>query len=445
MKCRSALFFLAALMLTLAARAADVSLDDGWKDPPVEARLRAYWWWLNGNVTTNAITKDLEAMKAQGMGGGLIFDADGSSQDHNNQVPPGPMFGSPEWRELFMHTLREADRLGLKIALNIQSGWNLGGPTVTPDLATKHLVFSTARADGPSHFEKALPKPKTADSWYRDIAVVAIPMNGSYSAISASSQQPGHPVETAVDGDRETFWVSKGENEGEGPATNHIEWVQIDFGCDVAVGGIALFGRPGYGPKTCAFTMQTGDEEFQTLASMEPKPSKDETIAKFGTVTGRVFRLNITDAYDPHSPDKPRNVQLIDLRILGADGKQIAIQRAAKPIRQFRIKAGYDEFGGNAPDGSPLLDDNPAEPGEPAAQTNQVVDLTGKIDADGKLTWEVPAGRWEILRFGYTPSKSGVPKACRNGKELLRRQTTLRQVSSAIFSRRTACCPTSSS
>ena len=29
-----------------------LSLEDGWAQPPEQARLRAYWWWLNGNVTT---------------------------------------------------------------------------------------------------------------------------------------------------------------------------------------------------------------------------------------------------------------------------------------------------------------------------------------------------------------------------------------------------------
>ena len=28
--------------------------------------MRAYWWWLNANVTETSITRDLEAMAAQG-------------------------------------------------------------------------------------------------------------------------------------------------------------------------------------------------------------------------------------------------------------------------------------------------------------------------------------------------------------------------------------------
>ena len=53
-------------------------LEQGWTNPPRQARLRAYWWWLNGNVTKAAITRDLEEMKAKGFGGALICDADGS-------------------------------------------------------------------------------------------------------------------------------------------------------------------------------------------------------------------------------------------------------------------------------------------------------------------------------------------------------------------------------
>jgi hypothetical protein len=65
------------LLLPRAISAAE-NLEAGWADPPREARLRAYWWWLNGCVTRDAITRDLEAMKAKGFGGAMICDADGS-------------------------------------------------------------------------------------------------------------------------------------------------------------------------------------------------------------------------------------------------------------------------------------------------------------------------------------------------------------------------------
>src|SRR4051812_28336598 len=105
--------FLISLVLIAYGSARAASLEEGWQNPPTDARLRAYWWWLNGNVTKEAITRDLEQMKAKGFGGAIITDADGSSQDGNARAPHGPTFFSPEWRELYKHTLREANRLGL--------------------------------------------------------------------------------------------------------------------------------------------------------------------------------------------------------------------------------------------------------------------------------------------------------------------------------------------
>ncbi|HSA02589.1 MAG TPA: glycosyl hydrolase, partial [Candidatus Paceibacterota bacterium] len=155
---------------------ADNRLERDFAYPPNSARLRAYWWWLNGNVTKEAITRDLEQMKIQGFGGALICDADGASQDGNDRVPHGPDFFSPPWRELYRHTLREAHRLGLEMSLNIQSGWNLGGPMVKPDDAAKKLVWSELRIDGPQSYGEKLPAPKSRDGYYRDLFVVAYPV-----------------------------------------------------------------------------------------------------------------------------------------------------------------------------------------------------------------------------------------------------------------------------
>ena len=161
-----------SLMVVLASRGAD-ELAEGFANPPRSARLRAYWWWLNGNVTTNAITRDLEAMQAKGFGGALICDADGASQDGNDRVPPGPAFFSPEWRALYRHCLRQADRLGLEMSLNIQSGWNLGGPMVTPNDAPKKLVWSESRVAGATNISARLERPRAKEGYYRDLFVLA--------------------------------------------------------------------------------------------------------------------------------------------------------------------------------------------------------------------------------------------------------------------------------
>jgi hypothetical protein len=178
--------FLTVLVVAGATAQADDSIDEGWRKPPVDARLRAYWWWLNGNVTREAITKDLEWMKAIGMGGGLVFDAGGDTQDGHAPVPAGPLFGSPPWRALFVHALREADRLGLEMGLNLQSGWNLGGPMVTPEKATKLVSWSHLRVQGPSDTALALPQPPMRQRFYRDTFVLAYRLKPERAAESPS-------------------------------------------------------------------------------------------------------------------------------------------------------------------------------------------------------------------------------------------------------------------
>jgi hypothetical protein len=186
-RCRSAGFgFFLGLFLAIISLRADSAAPDplasGFTDPPPEARTRAYWWWLNGNVTRASITRDLEEMKAKGWGGALLCDAGGAEQDNNDRVPHGPTFFTPEWRELYKHTLREADRLGLEISLNIQSGWNLGGPMVTADDSAKKLVWTNLLVNGPTNLSVTLPQPKVRDRYYREIAVLAYPIRENLPA-----------------------------------------------------------------------------------------------------------------------------------------------------------------------------------------------------------------------------------------------------------------------
>ena len=146
-------------------------------NPSQEFGTSCWWWWLNGNVTKEAITKDLEAMKARNFEGAVIIDAGGQDQRGNKNVPGGPEFGSPEWNELFVYALSEAERLGLEIDLNIQSGWNLGGPKVTPEYAAKKLTYSETKVNGGSMVKLSLNVPQTKQGFYKDIAVLAVPLS----------------------------------------------------------------------------------------------------------------------------------------------------------------------------------------------------------------------------------------------------------------------------
>ena len=117
-------FLITCVLLAGAAFAG--SLEEGFKNPPQQAGIRCWWWWLNGNVTKEAITKDLQAMHDKNFSGALIFDAGGADQRGNRQVPAGPVFASKEWIDLFKHAISEAKRLELELGVSIQKARNLG-------------------------------------------------------------------------------------------------------------------------------------------------------------------------------------------------------------------------------------------------------------------------------------------------------------------------------
>src|SRR5512137_2954523 len=129
-------------------------LAGGFADPPDGAKPWAYWWWLDSYATKEGITRDLEEMKRQGIAGVLLFDA-----GEGKGSPVGPVFMSPAWRELFKHAIREADRLGIEVGVNICSGWDAGGTWVTPEYAAKRLVYAEATATGPNDVTLSLPQP----------------------------------------------------------------------------------------------------------------------------------------------------------------------------------------------------------------------------------------------------------------------------------------------
>ncbi len=147
-------------------------LKNGFTIIPNDAKLRAYWWWLNSMATKESITRDLEEMKDKGFGGALIFDAGSSWYHVANKTKAGPVFLSKEWLELLAHAVKEADRLGMELSVNIQSGWNPGGPYVTPSQAMKNLVWSEVALKGPMKIDQRLPLPDTV-LFYQDVTVQA--------------------------------------------------------------------------------------------------------------------------------------------------------------------------------------------------------------------------------------------------------------------------------
>ncbi len=153
----------------------DRELVENFKVPPQEAGMSCYWWWLNGVATKESITRDLEQMRAKGYGTASLVDA-GGFNPVTGKPEPGKVFMSPEWMELYRHAVREADRVGIALAVNVTSGWNPGGPFIEPEHANKKLTWSETDITGGGRVEIELEQPPM---WhiYRDVYVQAVPKN----------------------------------------------------------------------------------------------------------------------------------------------------------------------------------------------------------------------------------------------------------------------------
>ena len=159
----------AFVSLSCLVAAAGLS-PEAFRNPPPSSRPHTWWHWMNGNVTKEGITADLEAMAAVGIGGAQIFDA-------GLALPKGPVaFASDEWFDCLAHANREAKRLGLELCLANCSGWtSSAGPWITPELSMKYVTNTVVRGKGGERFVGTLPLPVKTNGFYEDIAVLAFP------------------------------------------------------------------------------------------------------------------------------------------------------------------------------------------------------------------------------------------------------------------------------
>jgi len=136
----------------------EIKVEYRFDNPPDSAKPSCFWWWFNSLVDKKGITRDLEEFKKKGMGGVVLVC---SGNDYGvAEMPRGPVFLSPQWMELFRHTLREAARLGLEVGVNFGGGgWDMGGAWITPELNSRWFVQSELNLTGPKAFMGKLPLP----------------------------------------------------------------------------------------------------------------------------------------------------------------------------------------------------------------------------------------------------------------------------------------------
>ena len=167
-------YLMMSLLLLAGIGTEGQTLEDAFRNPPAEAKPLMIWQWMDGLVSREGITADLEAYKEAGIGGVQNFQVGGPMQglakDTTNAI------GSEKWQRLMRFAIDECRRLGLSFGTHNCPGWSSSAyPTVKPEYAMQKLVWSTTVASGRSRTRLIMPETDPQYSYYQDVAVIAVP------------------------------------------------------------------------------------------------------------------------------------------------------------------------------------------------------------------------------------------------------------------------------
>ena len=147
-----------------------VDLEQSFIHPSKAAKPWVFWFWMNGNITKEGITADLEAMQQAGIGGTVMMGL-------GFGTPPGKLdFNSPQWRDMYAHAVNESKRLGLEMSLHQCDGYGMaGGQWIKPSQGIKEIVWTIRDVDGNSGTPIHLVQPKTKLGFSEEVAILAFP------------------------------------------------------------------------------------------------------------------------------------------------------------------------------------------------------------------------------------------------------------------------------
>ena len=179
----------ALLLINGCKQSSDKELNvKEFKSPSSLSSIHFWWHCLDNSITKEWITKDLEAMKKQGISTATIFNA-GLFNERDMGIPQ-VKFNAGEWYQMFEWALKEANRVGIMIGVHNCDGWsNSGGPWIKPENSMKRYVWSKSFITGGKQVKFKLPEPKGNLNFYRDINVRAFPVTSGPSSFQIAKPE----------------------------------------------------------------------------------------------------------------------------------------------------------------------------------------------------------------------------------------------------------------
>lgn len=371
-------------------------------NPPADKHITTWWHWMNGYITKEGITRDLEAMKQQGIHSASIlnvhrpFAAEARSNidrgGHFVLIKEAEIekwhqveFGTDEWLDLFYFALQEADRLGMTIGTANCDGWSeSGGPWISPEMSMKQFVWSKNYINGGKTIQIQLKEPSSKMNFYRDAFVVAFKSKGENSFDKARPKlilSNEEPAQILVDGNPNTFINLKQEK------------LRINF------------KKPFQTNVLCLYLGKTGKTVLQPI-DIYVETSED------GQNYTQIARLKTSDVNNLIKFDIPETISQYYRVSFNNSNKDIVVGevyllqkgesgRFEGNVSHYSVKTSairayqMDDF---------WSENNPV-PENIIPSVEEVVDLTSYMDSTGILTWKAPKGSWTVLRFGYTTTE----------------------------------------
>jgi alpha-L-rhamnosidase len=153
-----ALSFFFALTAAVEGGESGDSLFEAFRQPPSRLRPFVRWWWNGSRVTEREILRELDVLKAAGIGGveiNTVAMRDDVPRDGLAAFPERPWL-SPEWCAAVKAAAEGARARGMTADIIVGSGWPFGGRFLKPAEQTKRLRLVKKEVDGPTVFEASL-------------------------------------------------------------------------------------------------------------------------------------------------------------------------------------------------------------------------------------------------------------------------------------------------
>ena len=353
------------------------------QNPPNSSRVNTWWHWVNGNITREGITKDLESMKQQGISEATILNV--GSWTPMEIVKPPVKFYSEEWFGMYKWALEEANRLGITIGVHNCDGWSTsGGPWITPEKSMKQYVWSKTKIEGGKEVNIQLEKPKALHDFYCDAAVVAFPIQENQN-----SYQKAEP-KVVLNNTRTGSILNDGNPLSE-LAIKTNDAILISFSSEFEANKLVVFPRMVFDWADMSqikskFSLSSSNDgvTYSKIADFVLIGENKTILFSFPQTRAKFFKL-VCDSSVP-------NYSLSELELLKAIEEPAyspAISGLLEKVGSVKAvrENDYDLTKSNNRIGIP---------------EKSIIDLTGFLNTEGVLKWKAPKGTWRIIRFGYT-------------------------------------------